>query len=144
MKVKSISIRNFKRFETLDLSFENQVLDEISDRYLILGDNGTGKTTLLQAIALPLALATRRITDIADFNWSGFLPGRYWRNGAPKIELTVTFTPAERQATRDIAHRWYANQPDDLRSSHPFVSLKPCTNESFLDENFTVLKVYQN
>ena len=32
MKVKSISIRNFKRFETLDLSFENQVLDEISDR----------------------------------------------------------------------------------------------------------------
>ena len=98
----------------------------------------------MQAIALPLALATRRITDIADFNWSGFLPGRYWRNGAPKIELTVTFTPAERQATRDIAHRWYANQSDDLRSSHPFVSLKPCTNESFLDENFTVLKVYQN
>ena len=59
MKVKSIHIHKFKRFQDFHLSFENEVLEEISDRYLILGDNGTGKTTLLQAIALPLALATR-------------------------------------------------------------------------------------
>lgn len=69
MKVESIQIQNFKCFDHLELSFKNRILDEVSDRYLILGDNGTGKTTLLQAIALPLALATGRIREIADENF---------------------------------------------------------------------------
>ena len=120
MKVKSITIHNFKRFEDFHLSLENEVLAEISDRFLILGDNGTGKTTILQAIALPLALATRRISDIADFHWSGFLAGRYWRNGAPKIELTVTFTEQERLATRAISQRWYDLQPKEFETQSPF------------------------
>ncbi len=79
MKVESILIQNFKRFDRLEVSFHNQTLNEVSDRFLILGDNGSGKTTLLQAIALPLALATGRIRTIADFGWLGFLPGRFWR-----------------------------------------------------------------
>ena len=120
MKVKSVTIHNFKRLENFRISFENEVLEEISDRYLILGDNGTGKTTILQAIALPLALATRRISDISDFHWSGFLSGRYWRNGPPKIELTVTFTPEERAATRTIAQRWYDSQPSEFQHQRPF------------------------
>ena len=120
MKVKSITIHNFKRFEDFHLSLENEVLVEVSDRFLILGDNGTGKTTILQAIALPLALATRRISDISDFHWSGFLAGRYWRNGAPKIELTVTFTEQERLATRAIAQRWYDKQPAEFKHNRFF------------------------
>jgi len=83
MKVKSILIKNFKWFDHLEISFEDQTLKSISNRFLVLGDNGTGKTTLLQAIALPLALATRQITRITDFDWVGFLPGRYQRWGSP-------------------------------------------------------------
>jgi ABC-type taurine transport system ATPase subunit len=37
----------------------------------VLGDNGTGKTALLQVIALPLALATRQIQRVIDFDWLG-------------------------------------------------------------------------
>lgn len=55
MKVESIGINNFKRFESMEVSFKNQTLNTVSNRFLVLGDNGTGKTTLLQAIALPLA-----------------------------------------------------------------------------------------
>ena len=115
VKVKSISIRNFKQFDSLEVSFENKTLGEISDRFLILGDNGSGKTTLLQAIALPLALATGRIPDISEFDWTGFLPGRYWRRGEPRIQVEVSFTEAELQATRDIARQWYDAQPEETR-----------------------------
>ncbi|GAX36313.1 AAA family ATPase [Nodularia sp. NIES-3585] len=115
MKVESIYIQNFKKFENLRVSFHNKILNEVSDRFLILGDNGSGKTTLLQAIALPLALATGRIQNISDFDWIGFLPGRYWRWGTPRIELEVSFEEEELEATREIAERWYHALPPDFR-----------------------------
>jgi predicted ATPase len=121
MKVKSIHIQNFKQFDNLELSFENELLAEISDRFLILGDNGSGKTTILQAIALPLALVTGRIPSIAEFDWTGFLPGRYWRKGPPRIALTVTFEPEELVATQEIALLWYNLQSSEYRDRHAFI-----------------------
>jgi predicted ATPase len=112
MKVESIGIYNFKRFDRLEVSFKNQTLNTISNRFLVLGDNGTGKTTLLQAIALPLALATRQIQRVTDFDWLGFLPGRYQRWGAPQIELEVLFTDSEIAATRALFRRWVQAQPE--------------------------------
>ncbi len=107
MKVESISIQNFKLFENLEVSFTNPILEEVSHRFLILGDNGTGKTTLLQAIALPLALATRQISEVKNFDWIGFLPGRYWRWGPPHIELEISFEEEEIEATHAIFKKWH-------------------------------------
>lgn len=121
MKVESISIQNFKRFDRLEVSFKNKTLDEVSDRFLLLGDNGSGKTTLLQAIALPLAFATGRIQSISDFDWIGFLPGRYWRWGTPRIELEVSFEEEELETTREIARRWYSSRPQEFRDDRDFV-----------------------
>src|SRR5438270_7329853 len=106
MKVESISIHNFKRFDHLEVSFKNKTLDEISDRFLVLGDNGAGKTTLLQAIALPLALASRQIRDVSEFDWLGWLPGRFLRRGRPQIELVVLFSEDEVRITQEVAQRW--------------------------------------
>ncbi|HLO84217.1 MAG TPA: AAA family ATPase [Nostocaceae cyanobacterium] len=133
MKVESIYIHNFKRLENLRVEFKNTILDEVSDRFLILGDNGSGKTTLLQAIALPLALATGRIQKVSDFDWIGFLPGRYWRWGTPRIELEVSFAEEELEATREIARRWYYSLPADFRPD-PF----------FTPGNSRVVKVILN
>src|SRR5688572_25737140 len=119
MKVEAITIHNFKRFENLEVSFRNAALQEVSDRFLILGDNGTGKTTLLQAIALPLALATRQIDTVSDFDWLGFLPSRYARWGQPRIELDVLFDEEEIEATRDVIERWNVAGPDEDRSRQP-------------------------
>ncbi|WP_026736185.1 AAA family ATPase [Fischerella sp. PCC 9605] len=116
MKVSSIVIKNFKRFDHLEVCFKNQTLNSLSNRFLVVGDNGTGKTTLLQAIALPLALATRQIQRVTDFDWLGFLPGRYQRWGSPHIELEVLFSPEEIEATRTLARRWAQAQPE-----RPFV-----------------------
>ncbi len=121
MKVESIRIQNFKRFKDLEVSFKNKILDEASDRYLVLGDNGGGKTTLLQAIALPLALATGRIQNISDFKWLGFLPGRYWQGKTPQIELEVSFEEEELATTREVARKWYDAQPEKFRAEQDFV-----------------------
>ncbi|MDY6805353.1 MAG: AAA family ATPase [Cyanobacteriota bacterium] len=119
MKVESISIQNFKLFENLEVSFKNQTLDEVSNRFLILGDNGTGKTTLLQAIALPLALATRQISRVTEFDWKGFIPGRYWRWGPPHIELDISFEEEEIEATHAIFKRWHDGSDRDNSLTEP-------------------------
>jgi AAA domain, putative AbiEii toxin, Type IV TA system len=121
MKVESISIHNFKLFDNLEVSFKNKTLDEVTNRFLILGDNGTGKTTLLQAIALPLALATKQIQNITEFDWLGFLPARYSKWGTPNIKLEVSFEPEEIEATREVTQRWYAAQPEEFRFDRPFI-----------------------
>jgi predicted ATPase len=116
MKVASVSIHNFRRFEDLEVSFLNETLQQVSDRFLVLGDNGTGKTTLLQAIALPLALATRQIETVADFDWLGFVPGRHARWGPPRIELVVLFDEEEVATTAELSSRWYDALPRDVRT----------------------------
>ena len=61
MKIESVTIHKFKHFENLTIEFKNRTTGEIANQFLILGDNGTGKTTILQAIALCLSLASGRI-----------------------------------------------------------------------------------
>jgi predicted ATPase len=121
MKVESVSIQGFKVFDDLTVSFKHKTLQEVSSRFLVLGDNGTGKTTLLQAIALPLAIATHQIRSVAEFDWIGFVPGRYARWGQPRIELIVSFADEEIRATREVARRWYEAQSPDFKASHPYV-----------------------
>ncbi|MCM0588857.1 MAG: AAA family ATPase [Gloeotrichia echinulata CP02] len=122
MKVESISIQNFKRFDHLPpISFKHKTLQEVSDQFLILGDNGSGKTTILQAVALPLALATKKIQKVSDFNWIGFLASRYWRWGTPHIELEISFVDEEIEATKEVAKLWFDSLPDYFRERRQFI-----------------------
>ncbi|MCP4701360.1 MAG: AAA family ATPase [Gammaproteobacteria bacterium] len=111
MKVNSVRIQGFKRFEGLHIDFTHQSLEKVSNRFLMLGDNGSGKTTILQAVALPLALATRQTRSIFDFDWIGFLPARYRKWGVPHIELEILFTDEENNLTRELADEWQKIQP---------------------------------
>ena len=121
MKIETISIQNFKLFDELEVSFKNKTLQEVSNRFLVLGDNGTGKTTLLQAIALELGVATRQIYSVSEFDWIGFVPGRFSRWGRPHIELMVSFSDEEIETTRLVARRWYEAQSPEYQSGHPFI-----------------------
>lgn len=120
MKVESIRIENFKLFDHLEVSFKNKTLNEVSNRFLVLGDNGAGKTTLLQSIALMLGLATRQVRTVSEFDWIGFVPGRYSRWGTPNIKMLVTFTQEELDATHWITEKWYESRSAEFRQTHPF------------------------
>ena len=52
--IKSISLRNIRAIKELDIDFEN-MSGGVSRWLMLLGENGTGKSTVLQAIALTLS-----------------------------------------------------------------------------------------
>src|SRR5260370_28439033 len=115
MKIAKIRIENFKRFQTIEIPVRNRLTNDIANSLLLLGDNGTGKTTVLQAVALCLSLASWRTRDVFEFNWLGWVPGRYERWGRPIIELEVHFTPNEIQATREAARKWFDIKAEDIQ-----------------------------
>ncbi len=107
MNIETLSVTNFKIFDReVMVQFKDQTLDEVRSRFLVLGDNASGKTSLLQAIALPLALATGQIRSIDKFDWVGFVHGRYAKWGDPTIQLVANFTDDEIEATQLVAGIW--------------------------------------
>lgn len=128
MRLNSVVIKNFKGVREIEISTENTAGSLVA----LLGDNGSGKTSVLQAIALTLSLATRRTTDITSFNWHGFLPERVNSLGPTLVELGVTFDPEEISLTRELFEAWQETIPLESRqymkiappSTHADVTLR--------------------
>jgi len=116
MKLQRAVIENFKKFAPpgVEIDFRNKALGEVADQYLILGDNASGKSTVLQAIALTLSLAQRKTRTIQQFAWTGWAADRFLVHGDPIVELTVEFEEDEIAATREAARRyWDLHHPTD-------------------------------
>lgn len=109
MKLRRARIERFKKFDPpgIELDFLNTATEQVADRYLILGDNASGKTTILQAIALTLSLAQQKVPDIRHFGWTGWVADRLLTAGDPVVELEVEFDEDEIKATQEAARRWW-------------------------------------
>lgn len=63
--------------------------------------NGSGKTSVLQAIAATLGTATGRLKKPSDLVWPGFVPELVsinWRRLHPEVNLKVEFSKSELKA----------------------------------------------
>lgn len=114
MKLRHVVIKNFKGVREVEFSIEN-LSQAPRSLTALLGDNGSGKTSILQAIALTLSIATRRTYDAASFNWHGFLPERVPSLGPTFVELGVVFEPEEVALTRELFTAWQESLPSDRR-----------------------------
>lgn len=110
MKLRRVSIRNFKGIEEVDLDLVG--LDGAPRRLTALrGGNGAGKTSVMQAIAMTLSLATRRTRAPEELHWHGFMADRLATGGDTRVELAVEFTDDELDAIGEVYAAWAATRP---------------------------------
>ncbi|MCC7490988.1 MAG: AAA family ATPase [Fimbriimonadaceae bacterium] len=110
MKLLSASIERFRGVKEAHLALADPD-GAPYQRYFVIGDNGTGKTTVLQAIAWVLGQATRQFRP-EQFRWFGFLPERISSQGPTAIELEVAFEQDELAAISEVFELWQRHNPD--------------------------------
>lgn len=120
MKIKHVVIENFKGVRKVEFPTD-AAPHALRSLTALLGDNGSGKTTVLQAIALTLSMATRRTREMGTFSWHGFLPERVPSLGPAFVELVVSFEPEEVALTTDLFNAWHEFLPPERRQTMKIV-----------------------
>jgi len=115
MKIQKLCLRNFKRFHKLDLDFRDPETGFAEDLIVLVGQNGSGKSSILQAVAAMLGAATGRLSGPAELEWPGFdlsLADVAWARPI-SIEVDVEFSQDEIEATRKYFTRTDMGQDQD-------------------------------
>jgi predicted ATP-dependent endonuclease of OLD family len=106
MKIRSIAFQHYKKFlHKKEFSFCNTNGD-VNGLTLVVGDNGTGKSSLLQAIVAMIAPLTRDRFKASDIDWNGF-EYRFLQTGRMplKMNAVVEFGKEEIDETISLARK---------------------------------------
>ncbi len=115
MKVQKLRLRNYKKFDSLELDFQDPQTGLAEDLIVLLGQNGSGKSSVLQAIAAVLGSATDRLSSPTKLDWPGFdlgLANESWARPIG-IEMDVELSEDEVAATREYFSRTDMGQDGD-------------------------------
>jgi predicted ATP-dependent endonuclease of OLD family len=105
MRIAKIELSGFKKFvDKRVFSFKDNDEFDGNDAVLIVGNNGEGKSSILQAIVLTTATATREGFEISNFDWPGFDYKHIQTGRFPlEVKCSYEFSAEEIQATRAYA-----------------------------------------
>ncbi len=118
MKIKSINLKNYKKFKEQKIDFIDKN-GKIMDMVVIVGNNGNGKSSVLQTIASMLGTATQRLKSPAELDWEGFnydLICKFKPKPA-QIELEMEFSETEIEATQEYYKRCLELFPDSFKNT---------------------------
>lgn len=104
MKIKSITVRNYKRFtDPHTFSFTDSD-NQVNDKTLLVGNNGCGKTSILQAIVSLIASLTRDNIRPDSIDWPGY-EYRLLQSGRMPLQLEaeIVFSEAEIETTQQYS-----------------------------------------
>lgn len=107
MKILTLSLQYFKRFYDKKLDFRDSETGLAKDIIVLVGKNGSGKSTILQAIAAMLGTATGRLKSPIQLDWPGYdlaLVNHAWSR-PPGVQAEFSFTPDEIKATQEYFER---------------------------------------
>jgi predicted ATP-dependent endonuclease of OLD family len=109
MKVQSVQLKHFKQFrDSPTFDFTDPETGLARDLIVLIGMNGAGKTSLLQAIAATLGVATGRLQKLSELEWAGFnyeLLASNWGKFAPEVTLKIQFSSSETQAVYEFQQK---------------------------------------
>ena len=112
MKIKEIEFRNYKRFvEEKKISFLNSD-NQVNDLTLIVGNNGTGKSSILQALVAMIAPLTRDKLDASTIDWDGF-EYRFIQSGRMPLHMKATIEFSEIELNETLNHANKLNKLGD-------------------------------
>lgn len=115
MKVQRLHLRNFKRFHNREFDLRDPETGLAEDLIVLVGQNGSGKSSVLQAIAAMVGAATGRLSSPADLEWPGFdlsLANVAWARPV-SIEVEVEFSRDEIESTRNYFSRTDMSRDED-------------------------------
>lgn len=126
MKIKQLSLRNYKKFDSKVLDFCGGG-DTPENMILLVGDNASGKSSILQAIALLVGGAVWPKFQPSELRYPGFRWDNIQKGRMPvQIDATICFTDDEINDTgrfcKELRERYpetYQNTPD----SNPEISI---------------------
>lgn len=106
MKIQQITLQNYKRFvQPSTFSFVDSD-GMVNEKTLIVGNNGTGKSSILQAIVILLASAIRDHFNPKNLDWSGFEYRHLQTGSLPlKIEAEILFLDEEIETIQEYARK---------------------------------------
>jgi len=120
MKIKKLHLENIGVFDRLDLEFQaNKSPEKKAEIHLFTGTNGTGKSTLLYALAGAL---------VWPFRQKEYLIRQRFRNDKPNAFVEVLFEEEQviNYAPKNLPQRsYFTDQPLIKESTNAFWSDKP-------------------
>ncbi len=116
MKVRKLDLKYFKKHRDLALDFTDPETGLAQDLIVLVGHNGSGKSSVLQAIAATLGTATSRLKQPTDLVWPGLEPAlidQNWGRFPASVSLEVQFSRSETAAVHEC-WRHLVEQGKDL------------------------------